>query len=150
MRQLSGQLKFASPSSGIYYAVPKDKSFDTWKIIFQRSDEVEEPYHYDLWNDYVINYLKEEFNLDQSEVNKLAGKDSGLPRGRVQSPKESGGYEVGWVIYHGNDAPDIIKHQVLSAFGLHEIRRANKLKWEVSEEEKMNENEQKIVEGILK
>lgn len=135
------------PSSGVYYAVPKNKEFSIWEIVYLRSDEINETYHEELWP-YVLENLKQWFSLNE-QLDKIKNSEYGLPRGRVQSPKEVMGTKE-WLIFHGNDAPDSIKHQVLKAFGLHQLRNDGYLKWEQVEQEQMNQIDKETVWNLLK
>ena len=136
------------PSSGVYYAVPKNKDFSSWEIVYFRSDEVDEPYHEDLWR-YVLLNLKQWFDLTDEEISTIKKNEYGLPRGRVQSPKEIITSTKEWIIFHGSDAPSTIKHQVLKAFGLHELNRDKHLRWEETEQEKMNDIDKEKVWDLL-
>jgi len=130
------------PSGGVYYAVPKNKDFSIWEVVYSRNDEFNEAYHEDLWQ-YVLLNLKQWFGLTDETLTVIKNNEYGLPRGRVQSPKD-------WIIFHGGDAPNAIKHQVLKAFGLHELNRNGFLKWEESEQEKMNDVDKEKVWNLLK
>lgn len=150
-RQLSNKMtKLATkPAEGVYYAVPKDSSFETWDITFVRADEVEEPMHWDLWTDYTVDLLKDRFDLNEVDINLIKTQYTGMPRGRIQKVRrDGGGYK--WIILHGNDSPDVIRHQVVAAFGLLEIKRNNMLEWIYEEHEKMNEIEKDVVWEIIK
>ena len=151
MRSLSNRgVKFATrPSAGIYYALP-NKDFSYWEVVYRREDdEYSDPMsltHFDLFQQ-VICRLKDEFKLSSTEVAAIGDNYTGLPRGRIASPKETGGDK--WLILHGGDAPDVIKHQVLTAFGLLGLT-SNKVEWKVVDHEMMNPQEKKLVLNFLK
>lgn len=153
MRSLSNRgVKFATkPSSGIYYALPK-KDFSFWEVVYRREDDNYSHFlsltHYDLFED-VVKKLEKDFDLTTEEVKIIGDHFCSLPRGRVVSPESAGEGSEKWIILHGNDAPSIVRHQILTAFGLLGLLRSDKVEWKEEEHEKMEPEEKKIIMDIL-
>lgn len=150
MRGLSSEMiKLArKPASGVYYAVPKDRTFSNWEIKYIRNDETNEPLHFEMWFD-LVDILKHQLNLTDEEARQLGDNYTGLPRGRVLSPQEIGTGDK-WIVSHGDDTPEMLKHQILTAFGLLPLNRVGKVVWSVDDHEKMNPQEKELVWGVLK
>lgn len=148
MRTLSNKMSklAAKPASGIYYAVPTSRAMNSWEIRYRRDDEGwkdEQLLHFDMWEQVAEN-VERTLKLEVP----LGDNYTGLPRGRISSPEESGGDK--WIISHGGDTPGILKHQVLGAFGLLSLIQAGKVEWNEVDHEQMNPTEKEEVWSNIK
>jgi hypothetical protein len=135
-----GQVKRAQrkPVEGVYYVVPLKTGID--EVWAETKREVVDPWHFDFWTREVAPALGEMYGLDADTVSKIRTAYTGLPRGRVVRKDNK------WIIAHGGDTPDAVKHKVKSGFGLFGVEA----EWILDEHEKMDSTDAKIVSDALK
>jgi hypothetical protein len=134
------------PAGGVYYALPS-KGCAGWLLYkvternvdtggdFVPDSEISHAMQYLA----VVEYFNETFNTDISDIDKTC-----LPRGRV-SPVDKNGKKV-WLILHGGDTPQRLRHQIISEFGL---EGNPNVVWEEDTFEQMNPGaKQRLIDRI--
>jgi hypothetical protein len=123
------------PTTGIYYCVPSpDKN--TWLVLAETAFDVDtgdfknadHQLSHGLQYIQVVDYFKENFNVDISDIGKNC-----IPRGRVDFLAVAG--KSKYIVLHGNDTPYIVIHQIISEFGLSGI---SDVTWEYTPFEAMD------------
>lgn len=134
------------PSKGIYFCVPVPQ-WKFWRLYKATTVDVDTgekatpdaELDHDAQFPFVARYFKEVFGVDISGLGKRC-----LPRGRVLGPEETGGQ---WVILHGNDTPERMRHQIRAEFGLDGMKD---VVWRGEEMEAMDSDEKrKLIEKCL-
>lgn len=136
------------PSEGIYYAVPDpDGGF---RIFSQRSDEVEEPLHFEYW-EKILPEIARIWKLSLREKDTLRDHYTAVPRGRIVKEHDyDKGVTGNYVVAHGDDVPlNQIKAFVLQDFGLLGLNREGKIKWKVDPHEKMDSEDKDVFKRII-
>jgi len=141
MSQLQKKAQILEPKAGVFYMVPEANHQGHYSVIAETTDDSEDPLHLMLW-DRVKKLLEHRFKKIISD------QYMSIPRGRVIPPVDVKGT---WILAWGNDFPlSEYKSEILSAFQLHDIDSLGKLEVTVDNHEKMNPQEQKIIEADLK
>lgn len=137
MRSLSIAKFGKYPSSGVYYCLP-NKSKTGWVLSHITERDVDtgegslpesELSHAQQYS-FVVSYFQENFGVDISDIGRRC-----LPRGRIIDQKDGKGF---WIILHGDDTPGIMRHQIISEFGLSGVRNS---KWQYDEYESMKKEQ---------
>jgi len=134
------------PAKGVYYCLPtKDCSHWLLYKVTERNVDTGTDFipDYELTHgmqfEFVVQYFQENFNVDISDIDKTC-----LPRGRVD-PATVDGKSV-WVVLHGGDTPQRIRHQIISEFGL---EGNPNVVWEEDTFERMNPDaEQRLIHRV--
>lgn len=138
------------PSEGVYYVLPEPGGGYT--VFSQRSDEVEEPLHFDYW-EKILPEIARKYKLDPGEIKELRPRYTAIPRGRViQEIDYDNGKPTGnYIVAHGGDMPlSQIKYFVLQDFGLLELNRAGKVIWRIDDHEKMDPEDREFFRNLIK
>ena len=138
MNQKKAQI--LEPKAGVFYMVPEAVHAGHYSVYAETTDDSEDPLHLMLW-DHVQKLLEHRFKKPVSD------QYMSIPRGRVIPPTDVKGT---WILAWGDDFPlSEYKSEILSAFSLQDINSLGKLETSVDNHEKMNPQEQKIIEADL-